>query len=140
MKHGEPFAGPAGYVLEEELKRLGWKFSDFRITNLWPHPKPDLKGKGAAALAALDSSRRFHARRLSAEITGKRGVLLLGSDVVSYYLNAPVGDVSGLVLTDVFARKIVVPTYNPAALLQEDSVAGEFRHALEVFHATMAKK
>ena len=122
IKSGTPWTGPAGDILKKELRRVGVIFEKCRATNLWGHEKDPKTCEFGG-----------HWQRALQELSGRKAVLLMGSDVAQWFLGIPVSEVTGLtVQSDKLPRDAVaVVMYNPA-IAQHDKL-GETRLAIERF-------
>ena len=121
IKEGQPWIGPAGDVLRTELRRVQINPNRCRITNMWLH------GKTNECEAHIDE--------LMAEMQGRKVILLMGADCVTYFTGQNVSDVSGLrvdKMTDMLPAGVVAyAIFNPAIALHEK--LGEVRFAMEKF-------
>ena len=115
--------GQAGTVLKAELRRVGIDYKACRATNVWMHlPCKDPK--------EID----WHRKQASAEMRGRKAILLIGSDVSKIFLDKPVSDVNGLAFKlKSFDNTPVVAAINPAQMLNDDGTMGEVRFAIEKF-------
>ena len=97
-------------------------FEKCRATNLWSHEKDNKTCDFAA-----------HWQRALTELSGRRAVLLMGSDVSQWFLGIPVSEVTGLeVQSDKLPRgAVAIVMYNPA-ICSHDKL-GEVRLAIEKF-------
>ena len=122
LRTKQPWSGPAGDILKKELRRVGVMFEKCRATNLWSHEK-DLK----------TCEFNGHWQRTLQELSGRKAVLLMGSDVSTWFLGLPVSEVTSLVVqSDKLPRgTVAVAMYNPA-IAQHDKL-GETRLAIEKF-------
>lgn len=122
----KPFASStrfvtAGQVLRKELEMIGYSLNQFRVCNLWFH-KPN------------DNEECYKAGFENAltEASGKKAVLLVGSDVVSAFTSYKVSDVNGLqVDSAILSAPIIYAMYNPALALHRS--VGEIRFAISKF-------
>jgi len=119
VKDGRPWTGPAGEILSLELRKAGINYNKCRVTNMWEHAK------------AKDCRPNIDA--LIHEMDGRRAILLMGADVVQYFVGENVSDVSGLeVQGDMLPENtIVYAIFNPAIALHDK--LGEIRLGLERF-------
>ncbi len=121
IKQGKPWVGQAGDVLRTELRRVHINPNKCRITNMWLH------GKTNECKPALDE--------LMDEMQGRKAVLLMGADCVSYFTGENVSDVSGLrvdKMTDMLPAGVMAyALFNPAIALHEK--LGEVRFGIEKF-------
>ena len=97
-------------------------FEKCRVTNLWGHEK-DLK------TCEFDG----HWQRILGELSGRRAVLLMGSDVAQWFLGLPVSEATGLLVqSDKLPKKTkAVVVYNP--VIASYDKLGEVRLAIEKF-------
>ena len=122
IKYCKPFVGASGGVLKEELLYLGVDIKQCRRTNLWIHAK----NNDAGCLV-------ISAKKAIAEAKKKKAVLLVGSDVVSYFCDLKVMDVNGLqVKSNFISAPIIYACINPAMMFKGGGV-GELRFALTNF-------
>lgn len=121
IQQGIPMVGPMGRVLRSELAYLGLDLRTFRRTNLWMHiPNSQEECYKMGIEAAIK------------EAKGKRVILLLGSDVVKYFVGKNVSDVTGLrVKSDKLSAPIIIAAPNPAIVFH--GTVGEIRFALKKF-------
>jgi len=129
IKLGIPFVGAAGEVLKTEMAEVGFDYNSCRVTNLWLHAKPTDKEIATKELG-------WHADRMYKEMKGRKAILLMGSELATFFLHASVMDNLGIILTPKSLAKykaLFMITPNPALLLQKGAVVGEFRFALESF-------
>src|SRR3990167_6207521 len=94
---GRPWVGAAGEALTEELTRAGWNRDYMRITNLWQH-KPPAKPRATppkspkaredweVAQKTYASEFNFHYNQMFKELKGRKGILLMASDVTEALL------------------------------------------------------
>ena len=123
VKSGVPWTGPAGDILKKELRRVGVMFEKCRATNLWSHEKDNKTCDFAA-----------HWQRALTELSGRRAVLLMGSDVSNWFLGISVSEVTGLMVkSDKLPKSVEVATiiWNPAIALHDK--IGEVRLGIERF-------
>jgi hypothetical protein len=121
FKYGHSWAGPAGKVLETELRLVGINIWGCRSTNLWLHEK------------SKTCNLEWHKNKLSEELAGRSAVLLMGSDVASLF-GVDISKTNGLPINDPFIGNAkAMLAYNPALVRVEGSVLGEFRLAIERF-------
>jgi DNA polymerase len=114
---GRPFVGPAGQLLTELLRGIGWEREDVFITNIVKcrppgnrDPEPD---ESAACAAYLDRQERA----LDPAV-----VVTLGRHSLQRYLpGARIGAVHGR-LRRSFSGQYVFPMYHPAAALHQASL------------------
>lgn len=122
MKAGVPFVDEAGKVLEYEIMRAGQDMWSCRLANLWQHPinkNPDCF--------------EYCVRALTLEMAGRK-VLFMGSELTTFFLDAKVTDLAGLVVTSpLFPRSTKFVMCAPAPAYVLHSTVGEFRLALEKF-------
>ena len=122
IKEGKPWVGPAGDILKNELRRVGIRYEKCRATNLWQH----------APSKSCDHS--GHWQRTLQELAGRRAVLLMGSDVATFFLKERIANVTGTVVQSSKLPQSVetaVAMYNPAIALHDK--LGEVRLAVERF-------
>ena len=149
IKTGRPWVGAAGEVLTQELERAGMNRDYIRITNLWQH-KPPTKPratppKAVAARAKWNEERiayiaefSFHYAQMLKELKGRKGILLMGSDVTEALLGKSVSHVAGCyVQSDMFPNgyKVAVAIMNPAVVFRtgSDGTLGETRLGIRRF-------
>jgi len=123
IQEGKPWVGPAGDILKTELRRVGIRYEKCRATNLWQHAK-DTNGCTIGG----------HWQRTLQELQGRTAVLLMGSEVATWFLQMAVSEVTGTVVESERLPKsveIAVAMFNPA-IAQHDKL-GEVRLAIERF-------
>lgn len=120
FKRGHAWAGPAGKVLEHELRMCGLELWSFRSTNLWQHEP------------RADCSLSYHKSFLENELLGKDAALFMGSTVCKELFGVDISDVNALPI-QLFPLKVAVVAYNPAMANQRGAVLGEFRLAVRRF-------
>jgi uracil-DNA glycosylase family 4 len=114
---GRPFVGPAGQLLTELLRGIGWEREDVFITNIVKcrppgnrDPEPD---EAAACAAYLDRQERA---------LGPAVIVTLGRHSLQRYLpGARIGAVHGR-LRRSYSGQHVFPMYHPAAALHQASL------------------
>jgi len=123
IKNGEPLSGKAGDVLREELQRAAVIPGRCRVTNLWVHAKNP-----------KDCEVDFHVTRLFKELTGRKYILLMGTDAVQIFMpEISVSDVTGLEILspDLPKDARALAMYAPSIALSDK--LGETRFAIENF-------
>jgi len=122
MQRGAPFVGEAGGILEYELGRAGIDMWSCRLTNLWQH------------YATKDiSCFEYGLKSLTQEMAGRK-VLMMGSELATYFLGDKVSKWYGLKVTSaLFPRSIqfAIVAPNPAIALHQP--LGELRLSLQKF-------
>jgi len=115
----KPWTGEAGSLLQSELRRAGINYNNVRITNMWQHAK------------TKDCDIVHHLDAVYAEMANKRYIILMGSDVVTYFTDMQVSDVSGLRIDNMDRlppESKVYAIFNPAIAMRDK--LGEVRHGL----------
>ena len=143
IKTGHPWVGEAGQVLNEELERAGLNRDYIRVTNLWLHAPPAKPRaapprmklaleKWTAATKAYDAEFRFHYTQLLKEMVGRKGILLMGSDVTEALLGVTVTSVAGCFVKSDILPKIALAMMNPAIVFRSgpEGTLGETRMAI----------
>jgi DNA polymerase len=127
----KPFVGPTGDVLDQEMRRAGIDTRATRLTNLWQHAIP--KGKENAELKQMCFDYMY--AQLMEQISTARAIFLMGSELAPLFTGMPVSKINGARVTSKMIDPgiIVVASYNPAIVLQESGVVGDFRFAVESF-------
>ncbi len=123
IKNGVPFSGDAGNVIKEELQRAAIIPGRCRMTNLWLHAKNP-----------KDCEIDFHVTSLFKELSGKKFVLIMGTDVLNLFLpNDTISDWTGLEIKSIDLPKgaQAIAMYNPSTALSD--TLGETRFAIENF-------
>ena len=121
-QRGIPFVGETGKILDAEMMRVGINIWRTRLTNLWLHDK----NKNPSCF-------EMGVKSLTREMEGRK-VLLMGSELATYFLNDKVMDWAGMEVTSpLFPKSVqfVMIAPNPAVCLHQP--LGEFRHAVELF-------
>lgn len=134
LDRGVPFVGEAGRILEYELFLVGLNMRDFRLANLWQHPKPDKMNE--ISQQCFD---RFVVDLIK-EMRGRK-VLLMGSENANTFLRWKISDCSGLLVESPLFPKDVVfvqACVNPAAALHEN--VGELRNGIQKFYNRLGKE
>lgn len=127
VREGQPWTGPGGQVLRIELRRVGIRYDDCRVTNMWLHPKSNDCGG--------------HLQHVLQEMDNRPAVLLMGADAVSHFIGLNVSDINGLRVDQMGAAKEMLPPtvgvayamFNPALALHDR--LGEVRQAFGKFAA-----
>jgi uracil-DNA glycosylase family 4 len=92
IKKGKPMVGAMGKVLRNELARADLDMNQMRLANLWLHP-PQKKGKDNTI---RDNCFNYGLEKVIKEAKGRKAILLIGSDTVSFFCDEKVSEVSGL--------------------------------------------
>lgn len=121
LKAGRVMVGAMSSVFRTELSFVNLNLNSFRLLNLWFHkPNDDVKCFDESLKACLE------------ELQGKKVVLLVGSDTVSFFCNEKVSDVNGLVVTSKYIdAPLVMAMVNPAIVFH--GPVGELRFAIRQF-------
>lgn len=117
-----PWTGKNGKLLRSEMMSKSLDISRFRRGNLFVHAKPS------------DDCKNKHVAKTVTELTGKRAVLLIGSEVTKFFTGMSITDISGLnvaELVTLFQADVVIPVPKPTVLFTEGF--GEVRFALHNF-------
>jgi DNA polymerase len=146
IKTGHPWVGEAGQVLNEELERAGLNRDYIRVTNLWLHTPPKEPRKVAPKTkpaherwveerTAYVAEFTFHLTQLQMELKGRKGILLMGSDVTEALLGKSVSAVAGCyVKSDMLPKgyKVAVAIMNPAIVFRTgpEGTLGETRSGI----------
>jgi len=119
VKDGRPWTGPAGDILQMELRKAGINYNKCRVTNMWLHAK----AKDCAP----------HIDALLQEMDGRGAILLMGAETTTFFVGENVSDVSGLeVQGDMLPEDtLVYALFSPAIALHDK--LGEIRLGLERF-------
>ena len=125
------WVGEAGDVLKRELQRAGISYQACRASNLWLHAVPTGKSCAEQKRMCFD----FCFGRLLEQLSTARAVLLMGSELAPLFTGMVVSKINGAKVTSKYINPetIVVASYNPAIVLQESGVVGDFRFAVENF-------
>lgn len=126
-----PFTGPTGDVLEAEFRRAGMSISAMRMTNLWRHAIP--RGQENAEIKKLCFD--YMLAHLMEQISTARAIFLMGSDLAPLFMGKQVSKINGARVTSkmIDPETVIVVSFNPAIVLQESGVVGDFRFAVESF-------
>lgn len=123
---GKPFAVDVkkqtnGNVLRKELAELGYDLFQFRLALLWWHtPNKNEECFKASLNACLD------------EAKGKKAILLVGADCVSYFTDYKVSDVNGLqVDSNMLSAPAIFACISPSIVYAKS--VGEIKFALKQF-------
>ena len=114
---GRPFVGPAGQLLDELLRSIGWERGDVFITNIVKCRPPGNRDPEPDEAAACAGYLERQERALDPAI-----VVTLGRHSLRRYLpGARIGEVHGR-LRRSFSGQHVFPMYHPAAALHQASL------------------
>jgi DNA polymerase len=114
---GRPFVGPAGQLLDELLRSIGWERRDVFITNVVKCRPPGNRDPEPAEIATCASFLDGQERALDPAV-----VVSLGRHSLQRYLpGARIGAVHGR-LRRSFSGQHVFPMYHPAAALHQASL------------------
>lgn len=135
IRDSKPFVGATGEILRSELGKLGVDMWRLRITNLWLHAAPNEKDE-----EKYEACLKFCLQQAIAEATGRKAILLIGSDTVSVFCDQKVSEVCGLVVKSSYInpKTLVMACVNPAIAFHR--APGEMRLALQKFCALIKKK
>lgn len=128
-KQGKPFIGRAGKLLNATLESLGWKRSDFYVSNIVRYRPQDEFG---GTLTPTDQEiKKFRpAMEKEIEVVDPRVVLILGRIAMSGMgVEGSMSQNHGKVL-EKDGRKILI-AYHPAAILRNMTWEPIFREDLE---------
>lgn len=129
FKYNAPWSGNAGDLLKGELRRAGITYGACRATNMWMHWKPHTHDD------LYEECLDFNRSQMFKELQGRRAVLLMGSDVVSFFCRGySVSELNGLEVESEFLPKsveVAVACFNPASALRGS--IGETRLAIQKF-------
>lgn len=143
IQKGTPFCGESGEVLKGELARVGIDWRYCRMTNLWLHEapaKPKASPKITPDMLFYQRDRGFNLEQLVGQMATAKVILLMGSDVAELLVGKSISKINGSRVSSPYipSQATAIAAYNPAMLLNRDSVVGDFRVALEIF-ASVAK-
>jgi uracil-DNA glycosylase len=114
---GRPFVGPAGQLLDELLRSIGWERGDVFITNVVKCRPPGNRDPEPDEAAACAGYLERQERALDPAV-----VVTLGRHSLRRYLpGARIGEAHGR-LRRSFAGQHVFPMYHPAAALHQASL------------------
>jgi uracil-DNA glycosylase len=114
---GRPFVGPAGQLLAELLRAIGWEREDVFITNVVKCRPPGNRDPEPAEIAACAAYLDAQERALDPAV-----IVTLGRHSLQRYLpGARIGAVHG-VLRRSYSGQHVFPMYHPAAALHQASL------------------
>ena len=114
---GRPFVGPAGQLLSELLRAIGWEREDVFITNVVKCRPPGNRDPEPGEIAACSDYLDAQERALDPAV-----VVTLGRHSLQRYLpGARIGAVHG-VLRRSYTGQHVYPMYHPAAALHQASL------------------
>jgi uracil-DNA glycosylase len=122
---GRPFVGPAGQLLEELLRSIGWQRSDVFITNVVKCRPPGNRDPEPAEIDACAPYLDRQERALEPVL-----VVTLGRHSLQRYLpGARISEVHGRLRRS--GGRFVLPMYHPAAALRStglrETLASDFR-------------
>ena len=114
---GRPFVGPAGQLLDELLRSIGWERGDVFITNIVKCRPPGNRDPEPDEVAACAGYLERQERALDPAV-----VVTLGRHSLRRYLpGARIGEAHGR-LRRSFSGQHVFPMYHPAAALHQASL------------------
>lgn len=126
ITQGMPFVGRSGYVLRDELGRVGLDLNLMRCTNLWLHRMP-LKTH-----PDYEDCWNWTLAQAVRECKNRTAILLLGSECAKTFIQHNVMDICGLkVGSNIIDAPLIVCSPNPAIVFREP--VGEVRRALQNF-------
>lgn len=138
-KEGKPFVGRAGKLLTATLETLGWKRSDFYVSNIVKYRPQDQNGKTLTPsdreiaifrpalekeIAVVDPKLIVVLGRISMMGLGIEGTMSANHGRVIDWNNSPTPNGSGRA-----SRKVLV-VYHPAAILRNNNLEPIFREDL----------
>lgn len=127
IKKGRPMVGAMGKVLRNELGRADLDMNQMRLTNLWLHPKTD-----------SDECFTYGLEQVMKEAKGRKAILLIGSDTVSFFCDEKVSEVNGLeVKSTYFSAPLLFACVQPATVFHGG--LGEVRLSLSKFSQKIGK-
>lgn len=130
INRGMAAVGKFGEVLDRELVLAGIPIQHVCITNLWQH-EADKKNSNNCLKNFVVAAMRM--------MEGRKGIMLMGSEVCNVFLNVGVMDYSGMEVTSSLfpANSVVMVMPNPA--LAFHGTHGELRLALQKFKERMIR-
>lgn len=125
LQKGIPMVGPMGTVLRTELGVLGQDLRSFRRMNVWFHPP----NKNIQCF-------EYGVQQVIKEARDKRVILLMGDEVVKYFVGKQISKVCGLqVKSDYLSCPHIFCCISPAQVFHRGHGVGEVRLALQKFVA-----
>jgi len=122
---GKPFVGRAGKLLTATLETLGWKRSDFYISNIVKYRPQDLDG-GTLTPTDKEIEKFRPAIKKEIEVVNPKVIVILGRIAMAgMEIPGTMADNHGKVL-EMDGRKVLV-TYHPAAILRNINWEPTFR-------------
>jgi uracil-DNA glycosylase len=129
---GRPFVGPAGQLLDELLRSIGWERGDVFITNVVKCRPPGNRDPEPGEIATCGTYLDRQERALDPAI-----VVSLGRHSLQRYLpGARIGGVHGQ-LRRSFSGQHVFPMYHPAAALHQASLRETLFHDIRGLPAAL---
>ena len=117
-------------VFRAELRRAGIEFRDCRATNLWLHS--EVKEKEESYPAEF----RFHFDMMREEFKGRKGILIMGRQVIEMLTGTNITDVEFLNIKSHYfpaSVKVAIVSKNPSIALTDGAVVGNVRFAIQRF-------
>ena len=92
---GLPWSGDGGKVFKAELMRTGMKFLAMRHTNVYQH----------ASKGMSDADVKWHQSQVMKEMTGRRGILIMGASASELLLGDKISEYSCVDVTDLLKTR-----------------------------------
>lgn len=133
--HSAPFSIDAkkstgGLVMSREMIKAGLDLTTFRVVCLWPHEDMD-----------DEECMKVNLELVLAEAKGKKSILLVGAQAVTYFTQYSVNDVNGLpVDSHILSCPIIYPLVNPNSVLISGAGIGEFRFGITEYANTLREE
>lgn len=127
-RQGKPFVGRAGKLMTGTLEALGWKRSDFYISNIVKYRPSDADGRNRTPTDEEIEKFRPSIEKEITVVDPKLVVLVGRVAMAGMGLSGSMGENRGRVL-DKDGRKFLI-TYHPAAILRNINWEPQFREDL----------
>lgn len=128
-KQGRPFIGRAGKLMNKNLEMLGWKRSDFYISNIVKYRPQDAKGK-----TLTPSEREIELFRPSLEkeisVVNPKAIVIFGRIAMTGLGIIGTMSMNHGKIFDLDNRKVLI-VYHPAAILRNPNLEKDFLADLE---------
>lgn len=128
-----PFVGRGGQLLDQLIKKIGWKREDVYITNIVKRRPPENRDP---LPEEIESYKPYLARQI--EIINPKVVATLGRFSMNYFLpTAKISRDQGKVFR--LAGRLIVPLFHPAAALRATAVLNQLEESFKKLPAIIEK-
>jgi len=117
-------------VFKAELRKAGIEFRNCRATNMWLHNEVKEKEE------SYPEEFRFHFDMMLEELKGKKGVLIMGRQVIQTLTGKNITDVEFVNIKSHYfpaSVKVAIVSKNPSIALTDGAVVGNVRFAIQRF-------